>query len=132
MSLAWKFAWPASLGIDIAVTYLVARFICGRTAAVPFLLLLAIVADALGFLVLGVFDLTRDSTGLRVSPVMTRRTGIAVGLRRARVKSFWPYVVLAGSISWAALYVGGPALRRWRWCPSCRSCRTRRAIEDSW
>jgi NhaA family Na+:H+ antiporter len=31
-----KFAWPSSLGIDIAVTYLVARFIFGRTA-VPFL-----------------------------------------------------------------------------------------------
>src|SRR3954453_19963979 len=107
-----KFAWPSSFGIDIAVTYLVARFIFGRTAAVPFLLLLAIVADALGFLVLGLFDPTRDLHLLRGAVVMAVAIGVAVGLRRVRVRSFWPYLVVAGSLSWAALYVGGvhPAL----------------------
>ena len=107
-----KFAWPSSLGIDIAVTYLVARFIFGRTGAVPFLLLLAIVADALGFLVLGVFDPTRDLHLFRSGLVMVVAIGVAVGLRRSRVRSFWPYLLLAGSLSWAALFVGGlhPAL----------------------
>jgi len=33
-------------------------------------------------------------------------------LRRARTRSFWPYLLLPGSLSWAGLYVGGlhPAL----------------------
>jgi NhaA family Na+:H+ antiporter len=107
-----KVAWPSSLGIDIAVTYLVARFIFGRTAAVTFLLLLSIVADALGFLVLGLFDLTRDLHLVRGGLVMAVAIGVAIGLRRARVRSFWPYLLLAGALSWAALYVGGvhPAL----------------------
>jgi|KBSMisStaDraftv2_1062788.scaffolds.fasta_scaffold75309_3 Na+:H+ antiporter, NhaA family len=107
-----KMAWPTSLGVDVAVTYLVARFIFGKTAAIPFLLLLAIVADALGFLVLGLFDPTRDLHLVRAGLVMIVAIAVAVGLRRARVKSFWPYLLLAGSLSWVALFVGGlhPAL----------------------
>ncbi|MGE0394873.1 MAG: Na+/H+ antiporter NhaA, partial [Vicinamibacterales bacterium] len=36
----------------------------------------------------------------------------AEGLRRFGVKSFWPYVLGPGAVSWAALYIGGvhPAL----------------------
>ncbi len=38
--------------------------------------------------------------------------GVAFGLRRARVRSFWPYVLIAGSLSWYALFWSGlhPAL----------------------
>src|SRR6478672_3372427 len=54
-----KVGWPITLGIDVAFAYLVARIIFGRGAVLPFLLLLAIVADAVGFVVLGLFDLTR-------------------------------------------------------------------------
>ena len=37
---------------------------------------------------------------------------IASGLRRAKVRSFWPYLLSAGSLSWFALYWSGlhPAL----------------------
>ena len=107
-----KVAWPASLGIDIAVTYLVARIIFGRTGSIPFLLLLAIVADALGFLVLGLFDQTRDLHLLRAGVIMAVAIAVAVGLRRVGVRSFWPYLLLAGTLAWVALYAGGlhPAL----------------------
>ena len=101
-----KFAWPTSLGIDVVVTYLVGRFIFGRTGAVPFLLLLVIIADAFAFLALGVFDPTRDLHLLRAGVVMLVAIAVAAGLRSARVQSFWPYLLLAGSISWTALFVG--------------------------
>ena len=37
---------------------------------------------------------------------------LAWWLRRRRVTTFWPYLVGAGALSWAALYLGGlhPAL----------------------
>ncbi len=37
---------------------------------------------------------------------------LAIGLKRWQVTSFWPYIVLCGSISWFGFYVGGihPAL----------------------
>ena len=101
-----KFAWPTSLGIDVVVTYLVGRFIFGRTGAVPFLLLLVIIADAFAFLALGVFDPTRDLHLVRAGVVMLVAIAVAAGLRSARVQSFWPYLLLAGSISWTALFVG--------------------------
>ena len=101
-----KIAWPTSLGIDVVVTYLVGRFIFGRTGSVPFLLLLAIAADVLAFLALGVFDPTRDLHLLRAGAVMLLAIGVAAGLHRARVRSFWPYLLLAGALSWTALFVG--------------------------
>jgi NhaA family Na+:H+ antiporter len=38
--------------------------------------------------------------------------GIALWMKRARVRSFWAYTLIAGGLSWAALYFGGvhPAL----------------------
>ena len=43
---------------------------------------------------------------------MTAAVLTALWLKRRRVRSFWPYVLGAGSLSWAALYFGGfhPAL----------------------
>jgi NhaA family Na+:H+ antiporter len=43
---------------------------------------------------------------------MAPALAIAWGLNRRRVHSFWPYILVAGSCSWIALYAGGlhPAL----------------------
>lgn len=109
---ALKIAWPVSLGIDIALAYLVARLIFGRGGTMPFVLLLIIVADALAFLALGLFHPARDLALVRGGLLMALAIGVAIGLRRARVKSFWPYLLAAGTLSWMALFVGGlyPAL----------------------
>ncbi len=109
---ALKVAWPVSLGIDVAVTYLFARLIFGRGGTIPFLLLLTIVANALGFLTLGIFDYTRDLHLIRGALIMAVAVGVAVGLKRIGVKSFWPYLLVAGPLSWMALFISGlhPAL----------------------
>lgn len=43
---------------------------------------------------------------------MTAALTLALWMRRRRIRSFWPYVIGTGALSWAALYFGGlhPAL----------------------
>ncbi len=104
--------WPIPFATDIAVSYFVARVIFRPHPVIPFLVLLAIASDTLGFVALALFNPTRDLhlTGgvLLLAIAMT----LASGLRRARVRSFWPYLAAAGSLSWFALYWSGlhPAL----------------------
>jgi NhaA family Na+:H+ antiporter len=104
--------WPVTLATDLAVSYFVARVALGRHPAIPFLLLLAIASDALGFLALAVYHPAADVHLARGGIVMIVAMAVALGLRRARVRSFWPYLIAAGGTSWWALYWSGlhPAL----------------------
>jgi len=105
--------WAIPCATDIAFSYLVARLIFPeRHPAIPFLLLLAVADDALGLLVLALFYPAGAVSPLLFALFMVPAVAIAWGLRRRRVRSFWPYIVVAGSCSWAGLYLGGlhPAL----------------------
>lgn len=105
--------WAIPCATDIAFSYLIARFVFGAGhPAVPFLLLLAIADDAFGFVILALFYPSAE-----VRPVwfitLLAGAGLAIWLlRRARVRSFWPYLLLPGGLSWTGLYAGGlhPAL----------------------
>ena len=105
-------AWPVMFATDLAVSYLVARVIFQRHPAIPFLLLMGITANAAGLVMLVLVDPMGDlDPGVGV-PLMAAALGLAVALRRARVRSFWPYILGSGALSWSALYWGGlhPAL----------------------
>ena len=105
--------WAIPCATDIAFSYLVARIVFpDGHPAIPFLLLLAVADDALGLLVLAVFYPAGIVSPLLCVLLMVPAMLIAWGLRRRGVRSFWPYVLLAGSCSWMALYLGGlhPAL----------------------
>jgi len=104
--------WPVVLATDLAVSYFAARIIFGQHPVVPFLLLLAIAADAIGFVALALFNATRDLHLGLGALILIGAAGLAAGLRRARVMSFWPYVLGAGGLSWYALFWSGlhPAL----------------------
>jgi NhaA family Na+:H+ antiporter len=80
--------------------------------AIPFLLLLAIADDALGLLILAAFYPSRAVSLTWLPLLMAAAILLAVVLRRRRMQSFWLYVIGPGSLSWAALHVGGlhPAL----------------------
>ena len=96
-------AWPVPLATDIAVSYFVARMVFGRHPAIPFLLLLGLVSDALGFAALALFN--RDGPTYIAGVLMViLATLIAWALRRAGVTSFWPYVIFAGGPAWSALF----------------------------
>ena len=104
--------WTTALAVDIALGYFVARVIFGRHPAIAFFLLLAIAANGLGFIALAFLEPVREVRLETAALLMLAALGAALALRRLRVKSFWPYVIVAGGPSWAALFVGGfhPAL----------------------
>jgi NhaA family Na+:H+ antiporter len=80
--------------------------------AIPFLLLLAIADDALGLVILAVFYPSGTLSLPVLAGLMTAAVLLALWLRRRGTRSFWPYVLGPGALSWAALYWGGfhPAL----------------------
>ncbi len=105
--------WAIPCATDIAFSYLVARWIFGaKHPAVPFLLLLAIADDALGLLILAVFYPSGPMRPLEMGLLLAMAIGVAAVLRARRVRSFWPYVLVPGTMSWAGLLLGGlhPAL----------------------
>ena len=105
--------WAIPCATDIAFSYLAARFIFPRDhPAIPFLLLLAIADDALGLVVLALFYPVAQVSLLTFAVLMIAALGVTLWLRRRRTTSFWPYLILGGGLSWAALFFGGvhPAL----------------------
>jgi Na+:H+ antiporter, NhaA family len=105
--------WAIPCATDIAFSAMVARLIFPRDhPAIPFLLLLAIADDALGLAILALFYPSGSLSIVTLAILMTPALLLAVWLRRRDTRSFWPYVIGPGSLSWAALYFGGlhPAL----------------------
>ena len=115
--------WPVVAGVDVAFAYFVVKAIFHRPAgppkaghyvhpAVPFALLLALVSNVIGVVVIApVFATAAERTG-GAAVVMTAAIGAAWWLHRRHVKQFWPYIWVAGGLSWLALYLEGfpPAL----------------------
>lgn len=105
--------WAIPCATDIAFSYMVARvaFPSGHPA-IPFLLLLAIVDDALGLMILAIVypsgPLAFDQLGLWMAGAIA----LAWWMRKQRVGNFWLYLIGPGVMSWIGLYVGGlhPAL----------------------
>ena len=107
-----KVGWVAACAIDIPGTYVIARMIFGRHPAVPFLLLLAISADAIGLAAVAVVHPVGDGHPIAGLGLMILAVGGAAALRHRGVKNFWWYLIGPGVVSWWALFVGGvhPAL----------------------
>jgi Na+:H+ antiporter, NhaA family len=104
-------AWPIAIAIDVAAAYYVLKTIWHRSSALPFLLLLALATDAFGVLIVALRPpvmTVRPAAAL----LMLAALGVAAALRQAHVRAFWPYIALAGPVSWFALYLQGfhPAL----------------------
>jgi NhaA family Na+:H+ antiporter len=105
--------WAIPTATDIAFSFLIARWVFGRThPAVPFLLLLAIADDAFGLIVLAVFYPTDAVRPIAFVVILCLALALCWAFRRARVMQFWPYVAVGGALSWIAFFHGGlhPAL----------------------
>jgi NhaA family Na+:H+ antiporter len=105
--------WAIPCATDIAFSAMVARMLFPAAhPAIPFLLLLAIADDALGLIILALFYPSGPLSLSALVGLMAAAVLLALWLRRRRTLSFWPYVIGPGSLSWAALYLGGfhPAL----------------------
>jgi NhaA family Na+:H+ antiporter len=104
--------WPVSLATDLALCYFVARLVFRRHPIIAFLLLFGIASDAIGLLVIAFFNPARDLHPIGGLLLLAAAMGLAAGLRCLRVRSFWPYLLGAGLLSWFAFFWGGvhPAL----------------------
>jgi NhaA family Na+:H+ antiporter len=97
--------WGIPTATDIALAWLVARLVFGNHhPAVSFLLLLAVADDAIG---LGIIAIFYPDPVHPVEPIYLLLTAIGVavayGFRVMQVKSFWPYILIAGVLSWCGL-----------------------------
>ena len=110
--------WAVPMATDIAFSYMVARLIFPRIAgkthpAIVFLLLLAIADDAGGLIVLATFYPTGETNLLMLAGLVGAAIGLSLVLWKVlKVKSFWPYLIGPGALSWYGFLVGGihPAL----------------------
>ena len=104
--------WAIPCATDIAFSYMVARIVFGTGhPAIPFLLLLAIADDALGLIILAVFYPQGETNyAFMLLPLVSIFIGL--GMRKNKVQSFWPYLLIPGSISWFGFMQAGlhPAL----------------------
>ena len=104
--------WAVPCATDIAFSYLIARFIFGAGhPAIVFLLLLAIADDAIGLAILAIAyprnPIVASWFLLTVAAVAT-----CFLFRRWRLHSFWWYLLIPGTMSWASFVMAGvhPAL----------------------
>lgn len=98
--------WGIPTATDIALAWLVARFVFGeKHPAVKFLLLLAIADDAIGLIIIAVFY---PDPLHPVEPLWLLLTlaGMAIAflLRKKQVSNYWPYILFGGVLSWAGLH----------------------------
>lgn len=101
--------WGIPTATDIALAWLVARMVFGaKHPAVSFLLLLAIADDAIG---LGIIAIFYPDPAHPVQPIFLLVTlggmVLAFILRKEGIKSFIPYLLLGGIVSWIGLFKAG-------------------------
>ena len=105
--------WAIPCATDIAFSYLAIVRVFKRThPAVPFLLLLAIADDAMGLMILAVFYPSGPVSLITLLMWLIPGMFLAESMRRRKVESYWPYVIIGGGLSWTGMYLGGlhPAL----------------------
>jgi NhaA family Na+:H+ antiporter len=106
--------WGIPTATDIAFAWLVARMVFGANhPAVSFLLLLAVADDGIGLAIIAFFY---PNPNLPVHPVwlvlILGGMTVAYLLRAYRIRSYWPYLLAGGGLSWVGLYLANlhPAL----------------------
>jgi NhaA family Na+:H+ antiporter len=105
-SASLRRGWGIPTATDIAFAWLTARVLFGNNhPAIAFLVLLAVADDGIGLAIIAIFY---PNPLLPVEPLWLFLTlaGMAASyfLRQGRVKSYWPYILIGGGLSWAGLF----------------------------
>ncbi len=98
--------WGIPTATDIAFAWLAARLVFGKNhPAISFLLLLAVADDGIGLAIIAVFY-SNALMPVELQWLLLTLAGMAVAwlLRRWHTRSYWPYVLLGGGLSWAGLF----------------------------
>ncbi len=98
--------WGIPTATDIALAWLAARTVFGAAhPAVSYLLLLAVADDAIG---LGIIAVFYPNPNMPIEPVWLLLTifGMAAAwlMRRFKLRSYWPYILVGGTFSWTGLH----------------------------
>ncbi|MCB1201171.1 MAG: Na+/H+ antiporter NhaA [Leptospiraceae bacterium] len=99
-------AWAIPTATDIAYCWLFAGLILGRKhPGVTFLLVLAVLDDLIGMGIIAVFytDKVHPEWLLLVLLAII----IVETMRRLRIKSFWPYIIIGAPLAWLGLHKTG-------------------------
>lgn len=102
----WRNGWGIPTATDIALAWLVARLLFGKShPAVSFLLLLAVADDAigLGIIAIGYPDPLHPTQWGNLAWLLPGM-GVAFALRLTKVHSWIPYIAIGGSFCWWGLY----------------------------
>jgi NhaA family Na+:H+ antiporter len=105
--------WPVAAAQDVALAYFIAKAIfLERRGPVGFLLVMAIVSDAIAIISIGLWYPGNAEQWPVGAGLLAMALLIAAALRVARVDRLWLYLVTGGTLSWLACYVSGiePAL----------------------
>ncbi|GAB5443307.1 MAG: Na+/H+ antiporter NhaA [Fuerstiella sp.] len=103
---AWMNGWGVPTATDIALAWLVIKFLFGaRHPAVSFLLLLAVADDAigLGIIAIGYPDPEHPTQWMNLLWCLPGMA-IALGLRMNKVQNWIPYIAVGGAFCWWGLY----------------------------
>jgi NhaA family Na+:H+ antiporter len=98
--------WPIACAIDLAAVYYTLKTIMPRSGALPFGLLLGIVTNVFGiFVVMPRHPVLATHAGW--ATLLIAALGLAALLRALKVRAFWPYLMICGTLSWIAFYREG-------------------------
>jgi NhaA family Na+:H+ antiporter len=106
-------AWPVAAAQDVALAYFIAKAVFQeRRGPVGFLLIIAIVSDAIAIASIAIWYPTNPERLPLAVALMAIAISVAAALRKARVDRLWLYLVTSGTVSWIACYWSGiqPAL----------------------
>ncbi len=98
--------WGIPTATDIAFAWLTARMVFGKDhPAISFLVLLAVADDGIGLAIIAIFY---PDPLLPVKPLwlflVLAGMALAYLLRMRKTRSYWPYVIAGGGLSWAGLF----------------------------
>ncbi len=99
--------WGIPTATDIALAWIVAKLIFGPNhPAVSFLLLIAIIDDGIGLIIIAIFY-PDPSNPVFPAWLLLTAAGMLLAyiLNKMNIKSYWPYIVLSGTLSWLGLYL---------------------------
>lgn len=95
--------WGIPTATDIALAWLVARAVFGKGhPAINYLLLLAVADDAIGLVIIALAYPKHDPEWVWTALLLVAMA-VAYGMRMAKVKSWVPYIAIAGPIAWCGL-----------------------------
>jgi len=103
--------WPIVCGVDAGISYFLVKSLIRGKGATAFLLLLAIASNTIGLVVVGFRAPLVDKRPVGILLIAIAIV-VAFGFRKLRLRSFWPALLIAGSLSWAGFAITGlhPAL----------------------